>query len=189
MSVELQSKRFETNSHDVYRPGSLSPKESQVMKIGWAYLRYIAWQILSKLIMGLVVVGIVSEGARRMEPSLAQKLYKVLPIAQNIDHRIDIAHCFALGLLIGTWWSWAKLLETWLGIKPYSRATTITLPLAFVFITVDTTLFYMATAQWKWGGSLVSFTSLLATAGYVAILVYVSFVSVQLKEELKKAKS
>ena len=92
-------------------------------------------------------------------------------------------------LLIGTCWSWRQLLETWLGIKPYSRATTVIVPLAFTFIIVDTIFFYNATAQWKWGGSHVSFTTLLVTAGWVAILIFVTFVGIQMKEELRKAKS
>ena len=189
MSIELQSKRFETNSHETYPRGGLTAKETRAMALFWAHLRYALWQIISKAGMGVVYVGIVSEGARRLFPSFGQKLFKLVPLLDQLDHRIDVAHCFALAILLGTWWSWTQLLEMWIGVKPYTRATTITVPLAFTFIVVDTVLFYTATAQWRWGGSLMSFTSILATAGYVAVLVFVTFVGIQLKEEIRKAKS
>jgi hypothetical protein len=189
MSVQLQEPRFDTNSHGSYRPGRLTEGETRVVSAGFANVKYLAWHVFSKLFLGVFVIGVVSEGARRMIPSLGQKVFKVVPIFDGIDHRIDLAHCFALVLLLGTWWSWSGLLEAWLGIKPYSRATTITLPLAFVFISVDTTLFYVSTAHWSWGGSHFSGTAALATAGYVAVLVFVAFVTVQLKDELRKAKS
>lgn len=189
MAAQVESKRFETNSHEAYAPAALEQSEARMLSVGWAHFRYVGFQLLSKLVLGAVYLGIVSEGARRLIPSLGQKIFKLVPWLDQIDHRIDAAHCFALFLLIGTWWSWRQLLETWLGIKPYSRATTVIVPLAFTFIIVDTIFFYNATAQWKWGGSHVSFTTLLATAGWVAILIFVTFVGIQMKEELRKAKS
>lgn len=189
MSVELQSKRYETNSHETYRPGTLLANESRVMKIGWAHFRYLLWQVLTKLVFGMLYIGIVSEGARRLAPALGQRLCKLNPLVDRIDHRLDCAHLFALIVLFGTWWSWNQLLQCWLGVKPYSRETTVTVPLAFMFITTDAVIFYTATAQWRWGGSLVSFPSALMTVAYVAGLVFVTFVGIQLKEELRKEKS
>jgi hypothetical protein len=189
MPVQVENKRYETNSHEAYAPAALTQTEARRLTLGWAYFRYVGFQLLSKLVLGAVYLGIVSEGARRLIPSLAQKLFKLVPWLDQLDHRIDVAHCFALFLLIGTWWSWTQLLRTWLGINPYSRATTVIVPLATVFIIVDTVFFYNATAQWNWGGAHVSFTTLLATAGWVAILIFVTFTGIQLKEELREAKS
>jgi hypothetical protein len=189
MTVHVENKRFERNSHGSFAPAELDQKEAKALSVGWAHVRYIGFHLLAKLVLGAVYLGIVSEGTRRLIPSLGQKIFKLVPWLDQIDHRIDAAHCFALFLLIGTWWSWRELLATWLGIKPYSRATTVTFPLANVFIIVDTIFFYNATAQWKWGGSNASFTTLLATAAWVAILIFATFIEIQLKEELRKAKS
>jgi hypothetical protein len=189
MPVQLQEPRFDTNSHGTYRPGNLSPNESRVVNAGVAHLRYILWQVVSKLVMGLLALGVTAEGARRVIPSFGIPIFKLMPLLAHVDHRIDIAHCFALALMFGTWWSWANLLESWLGIKPYSRATTIIVPLALTLIVVDTWLFYTATAQWKWGGSSISLASALATAGYIALFVIATYVGVELKHELRKEKS
>jgi hypothetical protein len=190
MSTQLDRNRFETNSHDTYRRGTLTEGETRALTIGWAHFVYGLYQLASKIGMGAVYLATISESVRRLIPSLgAQKIYKLVPLLDHLDHHIDGAHCFALLVLIGTWWSWTQLLETWLGIKPYSRATTVILPLAFVLIGGDMFLFYYAVTQWHWGGSNASWPATLATAMYVAILVAVTFIGIQLKQNLRKAKS
>src|SRR2546430_1101049 len=104
MSVQLQKERYETNSHFTYPPGTLTEKEARVLTLGWAHVRYWIFQVASKLLMGVVYLGIVSEGARRVIPALGQKIYKLVPLLDRLDHRIDAAQCFALLILAGTWW-------------------------------------------------------------------------------------
>jgi hypothetical protein len=174
-------------SYNPTPPGALSQTESRIVAIGWTHVRYWGWQLLTKIILGVVYFGIVSEGSRRLVPSLGQKLYKLAPLMERVNHRLDGAHCFALFILVGCWCSWTWLLQMWLGIKWYSREyKIIIIPLAIAFIIVDIVMFYFAVAQWRWGGALFSYSAMLATAGYLAVLIFVTFVGIILKEEIRK---
>lgn len=189
MSAQLQSNRYETNSHDTNSRSLFTEQESRSLTHVWARVRYWGWQGISKGVMGIVYCSIVSDGARRLCPSLGQKIYHLSPILGRVNHQLDCAHFFALFLLLGCWCCWTWLLQMWLGVKSYSfEHKLVILPLALIFIAVDTLVFYFAIAQSKWGGSLLSWSAMLMTIGYVAVLVFVTYVGIVLKEEIRKEK-
>ena len=57
--------------------------------------------------------------------------------------------------------------------------------LGTVILGADAMLFYTALANLGWGGTSFSFSALLATASYVAILVFQAYVTVSMRLAMK----
>ena len=57
---------------------------------------------------------------------------------------------------------------------------------ASVILGADAYFFYLAIIETGWGGTAISFTAILATAAYVVVLLFVSLVSVNLKESIQQ---
>ena len=56
--------------------------------------------------------------------------------------------------------------------------------LGFVILGSDACLFFYAITQMGWSGGGFSATALIATAAYLAVVVYLSYVSVTLKQNV-----
>jgi hypothetical protein len=169
----------------------------RAMRLFFARIKYWLWQILAKGILGLIYIAVISEGLRLLVPALGQKVYK-LPIPgaymledDEVGHRLDLAHGFAIFLLLGVFYLWAELLKFWL--RPgeesdegwdsdnYRRLITA---LGIVILGADGCLFYFSVSQMDWSGGQFSVTALLATVAYLAVLVLASFTSLKLSQKV-----
>jgi len=152
-----------------------------------AHARYWMWQVGSKSILGLIYLAVISEGLRVLIPALGQKVYK-LPLLsglQNFEatYRLDLAPFFAFFLLIAVFVLWPRIIALWMADRDWSSWTQeqrLLVCLGTAILGADAVLFYYAMAQMSWGGSALSFSALVATAAYVGVLVFVSWVSVKL---------
>jgi len=92
------------------------------------------------------------------------------------------------------WYLWVVNLRAYLGDEDvfnhsgwnpetYRR---FVLRLGVVVLGADAILFYIAITQQGWSGNRFSFTALVATVIYLAVIIFVSFVSVNLERPLKE---
>jgi hypothetical protein len=58
--------------------------------------------------------------------------------------------------------------------------------MASVIIVADAWLFYLGMTELNWGGTSFSGVAALATGAYVVVLMFVTYVGVTLRENLKK---
>jgi len=163
-----------------------------------AHLKYWLWQIVTKLLLGMIYVAVISEGLRFLVPALGQKLWKLPGLRMLKDYedtyRLDLAPILSIFVLIAVWYLWDKILQVWLhsdrvfvaeGFNPQAYRTLV-LMLGCVILAADAVLFYTAMTHVGWRGTVFSVSALLATAAYLAVLVFVSFVSINLRNDLKK---
>lgn len=163
----------------------------------WLFLKYLLWQLLTKLVLGVVYFVLIAEGMRQVLPMLGTRLAKFPGLSFLNDfeglHKLDLAHVMSILVLIFVWMQWRELLLAWLspddqenslGWRP-RRHREISVGLGVVVLTVDAALFYYAMADLSWDGSWFSLTALLATAAYVAILIFVTLISINLHRAFK----
>lgn len=161
-----------------------------------AHIKYWMWKLITIAVLGPIYCSVIAEGLRMLVPALGQKLHKLaMPgfavLGQYQEtRRLDLAILFAAFLLIAVWWLWEQVLRILLGTDRvfqdsgwnadvYKRLVLI---LGVVVLVADASLFYIAMVQMGWGGTRFSLAALLATAAYVAVLVFVSLVSLNLSK-------
>ena len=159
-----------------------------------AYMKYLAWIVLTKIPLGFIYINIIAEGLRMLVPPLGQKLHRIPGLAALAQyeetHKLDLAPLFAMFLLVGVFYLWSRLIQLWIEADRGAyvdwlgdRETTLVLLLGAVILLADAILFYVAMAEFSWG-SMFSLTALIATAAYVAVLIFVSYVSVNLHNDI-----
>lgn len=159
-----------------------------------AHIKFWAWKVVTMLILGPIYIAIISEGLRTLIPALGQRISRIpfLDFFDDFDatHRLDLAHLMSLVLLIAVWWLWDRLLTIWLGGDFDAQGFNAELFKKIIYILgttivgTDACLFFLSVTQSTWGGSSFSFSAILATACYLAILIFVSFVSCVLRRDL-----
>lgn len=166
----------------------------------FARVRYWAWWILTKIALGIVCLGVISEGLRLFVPALGQKLYRMpmLYFLKNYQEtrNLDIAPFLAIFFLISTWALIEQIIRMWVrekeAVKQYrwnpERQWQIVVGLGTVLVTADSILFYFAVAGMSWGGSIFSVSAFLATVAYLGVIVFTSYVSVCLSEDVYELK-
>ncbi len=164
----------------------------------WAlYLKLLAWELVTKGLLGIVYYVLIAEGMRQVLPVLGTKLSKIpgLGILNEYEglHKLDLAHVLSIMVLLIAWILWRILLLAWLshepeqnefGWKPRRHQELVTI-LGAVMLITDAALFYYAMADLSWNGSWFSITALFATAGYVTILIFVTFYSITLSRAVQ----
>ena len=166
-----------------------------------ARAKYSAWWILTKLGLGIICIGVISEGLRIYVPALGQKLHRMpgLAFLKNYDetYSLDIAPFLAVFFMIAVWHLAEKLLRVWLLAEPLatngarwdtSREEWLLMVLSAVMLTIDGVLFYSAATQMQWGASKLSLAAFLATFAYLAVLIFVSYVSAKYAVEVDELK-
>lgn len=163
----------------------------------WNWIVLIVWKLFSFAILSVVYWTMISEGLRHLVSPLGQKLYRVpLPgfsFMQNemTLRRLDLAHCIAILLLLATYALANENLRIILrsdhsigrGFNPAVYVKFVQL-MGLTIIGIDAVLFYMAMSQMSgWGGSRFSVTTLLATVLYVGVLLFTSFMTVNLERK------
>ncbi len=164
-----------------------------------AHAKYWLWKALTIVVLGPIYCSVIAEGLRLLVPALGQKLHKLaipgfaLCAQYQETRRLDLAIFLALFLLVAVWWLWEQVLKVLLstdvafqnsGWNPeaYKRLVLI---LGVVVLVADAALFYLSMVQMGWGGTRFSLPTLLATAAYVAVIVFVSLVSLNLGKPLE----
>lgn len=154
---------------------------------------YWLWTIFAKVGLGIIYLAVITEGLRLTFPVLAQKLYK-LPLLgflrdYEVTYNLDLAPFFAMFFLVACFHLWERKLQFWLcplenelGFEPTFHGFLLTV-LGWAIIGSDAFFFYRAVSRMGWGGGL-SFTALIGTVAYVAVIVFVSYVSVCLRRKI-----
>lgn len=148
-----------------------------------------------KFLIGVGYVAVIAEGLRIVVPALGMKLYK-LPLLGTLKdyegwHRLDLALFAGILLFALSSSIWCELLDRWLfsdsasepsgpSTANYEKCLVI---VGSVILIADACLFYRAMTFVGWGGGPFSFTALLCTLAYVAVLVAVCMTSVNLKRK------
>ena len=157
------------------------------------------WKIATFPFLAIIYVALISEGLRLLMPALGQPLWKAVPIpgfsllrGYSGLHKLDIAHLMAILLLFAVWYSWVVNIRLMFASHEFAARTgwnlqnyqTFVSTLSITILVADAILFYRSMLeQGVWGsGSIFSFPALLATVCYTAILVFTSFVTVNLEE-------
>lgn len=172
---------------------SPSPPTAAVI---FAHVKYWAWKAVTIVVLAPIYCSVIAEGLRMLVPALGQKLYKlpipgIASLAQYQElRRLDLAIFLALFLLIAVWWLWEQLLRVILGSDAAFRDSgwnpdaykRVVLILGMIVLGADACLFYVSMVQMGWGGTRFSIPALLATAAYLAVIVFVSLVSLNLRK-------
>lgn len=163
-------------------------------------LKYYGWLVFTKLALGIVYMSIIRDGLRFVLPSLATKLSRIpgLNFLNDFElgYQLDMAVPMALFVLLAVFWLWDRALNMWLTGEDIPLNGTNRLPLfrvrselfvygmAFVVLSADSVLFYISIVRSNWGGSPISFTAMLATVLYAAVLIFVTLVALELRLQL-----
>jgi hypothetical protein len=184
-----------------YRIRMRSPRPDRPPGSIAAYAAYYGWQVTTKLVLGCIYVACLAEGLKFLVPPLGQKLHKIpgLSFLETYDatYRLDLAIPFSLFMLIAVFFLWSRIIRLWLEIDDEmedvrgnrDHQTQLIVALGFVILGADLFIFYVAVTQVTWGGSAFSFTALLATGAYVAVLIFVTYVGVVLRQRLEDSRT
>ena len=177
-------------------PAALQPSSRRYFRwsLLWAICVYCFWQLLTKLVLGVIYVTLIADGLRQLIPPLGLKLYKAIPgfsFLQDYEatHRLDIAQPAALVFMVFVWIAWARLLQLWLNHDVHvadhdwgnKRGSDIDSILAAVLLVGDACLFYLSLVRVAWSGTTFSATVALATLIYVGIVVFSVLHSLRLR--------
>lgn len=168
----------------------------------WAWVKLIAWLIVTKLALAVVYVSMIREALATLIPALAQKVSRAVPGLSFLadfeeTRKIDLAFFMAIFLLLAVVVLWHWVLATYLyGHRKkqtslpvyYRRRELVYVGLAGVIITVDSLLFYYSMIQSGWGETSFSWSALLATVGYLVVLLFLTLATIQIGEGVREAK-
>ena len=169
----------------------------------WARVTFWLWALMTKTIITVVYLAVISQGLRYVLPELGMKLYKIPGFSfmeeYKFSHRVDLAYVFAFVPLVAAWVLWHFNLKAFLSPERFAsdvakrhwnadRARRVVMTMGAIVITADAALFYSAFVLVSWGGSKFSAAALLATVSYVTILGFVTFVSMYLSETIDSLK-
>jgi hypothetical protein len=154
---------------------------------GW--IQKLLWKLVY-LPLYAIYAAIIGEGFRTLVPALGQKLWKIPGFGALKDyefwHKMDLAPIMASFLFVAVCWLWYDILKLWLLREPISGAWNLdnreklVVILGTVLLGGDAILFYCGVTQMGWGGSSFSFSALVATAVYIGVVIFVTYVSLNL---------
>lgn len=158
-------------------------------EINWKLVRarasYWGWQVAMLLALGLVFMPIVVQGLRVGFPTLATRILG----------RMDMAVVIAWGLLFFVPFFWKKILQLWLGAdrifdslgRYEENHKVLVTGLGGILLFADGYAFFSAIADaGDWDSeSSFSFSALMLTAGYMAMVISMSYFSLLLRARLE----
>jgi hypothetical protein len=168
-----------------------------VFPITTAKLKYGGWNLLCVFGQSIVSWTVISEGLRFLIPVLGQRLSK-LPIPgfsllsrYQATYRWDLANTMAVFLFLAMWSLWGMILKTYLGSDEHfqrqgwdpHRYRRLVMVLGKLILSCDLILFYIAMVQMGWSGSVFSFPALVASAAYLAVIIFVKLKSITLEKQ------
>lgn len=162
-----------------------SQRKSIPWLVIWAWLVYLLWQLLTKLILSCVYFTLIADGAQQFIPVLGMKIYRAIPIFSFLEnyeatYRLTLAHPASLLFMVFVWIAWEKALAHWLPdevLQKYDdgeskRVKDFMTVLAVVLLIGDAALFYLSVCSVAWGATTFSAAALLGTVVYAALLVF-----------------
>ncbi len=178
------------------------PKHSFDWTLFLARVKYWLWILFTKTIVTIIYLEIVSQGIIHVFEEMGKRFWKIPGFAFLNDyeatHRITIAHVFALIPLIATWVLWWLLLRMYMAPDRFEQmmhrykhenSRRVVLIIGFIVIVADAGLFAASFSMSSWGDSTFSATAVLATALYVAVIAFVSLVSMFLGDAVTDLKT
>jgi len=169
----------------------------------WARLKYYGWRIGTKSIVLIVYVTLIRDGLTSLFDPFATRLAK-LPLlgfldSYEITYKIDLALVTAIGIFAGVSYSWDQAIRLWaLGddsklkagkLTHYDRRSFVVYALAIAMLLTDLCLMYMAVTEAGWGSrGGFSFSALIVSILYAGVLVFVTFMSLQLEADVDALK-
>ena len=168
----------------------------------WARAKLWAWLLLTKTALAVIYVSMIREALATLIPALAQKLSRAVPglaFLANYEEtkRLALAFFMAVFLLLAVVCLWHRVLSLWLyGHREQQASATdyrkrrekLYATLAVLIIAVDASLFYFAMIQSGWGQAEFSWSAILATVGYLGVLLFLTLATIQLGEGVREAK-
>ncbi len=158
-----------------------------------ARVKLLAWETGMGSLLSVAYLKMTAEGIRLLHSMTAVKLSREYPwLARYQETRnLDVAQIIALIMMVVTMTSLFCGLKKWLtddetdNLDP-ERARVVVYASAILFPGLDGALFYAAARQMGWSESLLSFPAILMTVLWIGLLIFVSYVSVSLHQNIKK---
>ena len=172
------------------------PKTEQEWRLLRARLAYWAWQVVTKVVMGVIYLSIIAEGFRMLVPVLNRRLHRLPLLGWMNDYEatyeLDMASIMSVFMLIAVYSLWGRMLTLWLSekigfdhrLRGQNNADQFVLFFGLVILASDSLLFFIAVTEVSWSGASFSFTALFATAAYVSVLVFTVYVAVNLRDKI-----
>lgn len=173
------------------------PKSEQEWRLLRARAAYWSWQIVTKIVLGVVYLSIIAEGFRMLVPVLNRRLHRLPMLGWMNDYEgtyeLDMASLMSVFMMIAVFSLWSRLLKLWITeqigfdhrLRNQNNADFFVLVFGVVILLSDTILFFVAVTEVSWSGTGFSFTALFATAAYVSVLVFTIYVSINLHEKIE----
>lgn len=178
------------------------PKKQFSFRLFRARLKHCTWNVVTKSLITIVYLALISQGLRYVLPDLGMKLSRLPGLAfldnYQATYRLDLAHVFSVVPLISAWILWHFNLELYLWPDAFARRfprwdldrmKRVVMTMGAIIITGDAMLFMAAFTLSSWGQARFSPAALLATIVYVTVLGFVTFVSVYLAESIENIKT
>lgn len=175
-------------------------REAVDWELVWAKAMYWTWQIVTKVVLGVIYLAVIAEGLRLVVPALGMRVYRV-PGFGALQHyeatyKLDLAMGLSVFMLIAAWALWANILRIWLECgmpermknKKGNREKGLILVLGVIVILADAACFFAAMIALGWATSSFSVTALCATCGYVGVLIFVAYTAIILGERVRELK-
>lgn len=185
------------------RPATIFARPHQGFRprLIWAYFLFWFWNVVTKLLVTIVYLPLISQGLRYVFPDIGLRLYKLPGLAFLRDYtatyRIDLASVFVIVPLISAWILWHLNLELYLRPNAFAhrfqrwnldRMRRMILTMGVIIIAGDACLFAAAFTLASWGAAKFSASAVLATLVYVTVLGFTTFVSLYLSESIDTLK-
>ena len=189
-STSQKHARLRTNGAETSLRKRQSPQERRALAGYWL------WQLVSKSILGLIYFEVIAEGLRLVVPALGKDVHRIPGLGflyeYEATHALDLAHFMAFFLMVAVLVLWRRILELWLGANsPFhtadwqaQRHQVLVVTVGVLVLLCDAVLFYLALAELGWSGNHFSFTALIATGAYLGVIVFVSYISIVLRQRV-----
>jgi hypothetical protein len=167
----------------------------------WPRSVAVAFTVVTKGIVAIVYEALLSQGLRHILPDMGMRLYRIPGLAflelYTATYRLDLAHLFAAVPLVCTFVAWKLLLEMYLRREVFAhrfrrwdldRLKRVIVTMGTIIVTGDAALFCLAVSIASWGQARLSAAAVLATAVYMTVLGFVTWVSLWLNDRVEEAK-
>lgn len=163
-----------------------------------ARFKYYGWIVCSKAFLAIVYLALVREGLRNLIPTLGTKLSSLPGLAFlddfTLTYRMDLASAMAVFVMLAVFWLWDRVLSLWLhGVDTAFesddpsfrvRRELLYYVLALAVFISDALLFYWALVNSGWDRPAISFSAMIVTVVYSAILIFFALATIDLRQKL-----
>jgi len=181
--------------------GELLRKCVPKSELEWRVLRarcvYWAWQVVTKIVLGVIYMSIIAEGFRMLVPVLNRRLHRLPLLGWMNDYEgtyeIDMASLMSVFMMVAVFSLWSRLLTLWITerigldqrLRKQNNADSFVMVFGIVILLSDTILFFVAVTEVSWSGEGFSFSALFATLAYVSVLVFTVYIYITLHEKIE----